>query len=140
MTQSPVQRRLVRLAASMNKKAVRAGVEGTVAAYELAELMVEAENTCSYCGIEVPPMGGSFDHVVPYGHGGANSKDNIVRCCLDCNRRKGLMTPEELAVYAALRVHCASCGREFRPRYADWKRGLGRTCSRVCAGRLGGQA
>jgi hypothetical protein len=124
----------------MNQKAIRVGVSGLVAAFELMELLVESEGLCSYCGIEVPPMGGSFDHVVPYALGGENRKDNIVRCCLSCNRTKALKTPEELAVYAVLRVRCANCQREFRPRYADWKRGLGRTCSRACAGAIGGRS
>lgn len=140
MTQSAVQRRLVRLASSMNKKAVRLGLPGLVAAFELMEILVESEGMCAYCGIDVPPMGGNFDHVVPLGKGGANRKHNIVRTCTGCNRTKALKTPAELAEYAALRVKCVSCGREFRPRYADWKRGLGRTCSRACAGRIGGSA
>jgi HNH endonuclease len=130
----------VRLAGSMNAKAVRLGAPGLVAPFELAEIMVESEGLCQYCGVELPPMEGTFDHVVPYARGGANRKDNIVRCCLADNREKGLKSPEELAIYAKLRVKCEVCGKEFRPRWADWKRGLGKTCSRVCSGRLGGSA
>lgn len=140
MTQSSVQRRLVRLASAMNAKAVRLGARGLVAPFELAEIMVESEGRCQYCGVELPPMEGSFDHVVPFGRGGANLKANIVRACVTCNREKGLKSAEELAIYAALRVKCEVCGKQFRPRWADWKRGLGRTCSRVCSGRLGGSS
>jgi len=140
MTQDRVHRRLVRLASAMNAKAVRLGAPGLVAAFELMEILVESEGLCSYCGVEMSPMEGSFDHVVPYALGGANRKHNIVRSCLTCNRSKGTKSPEELAAYSALRVNCAVCKKEFRPRWADWKRGLGRTCSRVCAGALGGAA
>jgi len=140
VTQDALHRRLVRLAAAMNTKAVRLGAPGLVAAFELAEIMVDSDGFCSYCGTELPPMEGSFDHVVPYARGGANRKDNIVRSCLSCNREKGLKSPEELAEYAALRVTCPVDGKVFRPRWADWKRGLGRTCSRACSGKLGGSA
>lgn len=140
MTQDRVHRRLVRLASSMNAKAVRLGAQGLVAPFELAEIMVESEGRCQYCDVEVPPMEGSFDHVVPFGRGGPNLKANIVRSCVTCNREKGLKSPEDLAAYSALRVNCAVCGKEFRPRFADWKRGLGKTCSRICSGALGGSS
>lgn len=139
MTQHPLQRRLIRLAHEMNKKALRFGVAGRVTAAELAQVILESEGLCNYCGDELPDMEGTFDHVVPYANGGLNLPINIVRACLTCNRTKSTKTPEELAAYAALRVTCPVDGKVFRPRWADWKRGYGRTCSRVCAGRLGGR-
>lgn len=122
----------------MNKKALRFGVPGRVTAGELAQIILESEGLCNYCGDALPDMEGTFDHVVPYANGGVNLPHNIVRACMSCNRTKSTKTPEELAIYAALRVKCA-CGKIFRPRWADWKRGYGRTCSRVCAGRAGGR-
>jgi len=138
VTQSALQRRLVRLAGAMNAKARRTGVRGRVTAAELAQIIVDAEHLCNYCGVEVPDMEGSFDHVIPYDQNGDNLPHNIVRCCVSCNRTKATMSVEELRVYAALRVTCP-CGVVFRPRWADWKRGYGRTHSRACAGRLGGR-
>lgn len=140
MTQDRIQRRLVRLAAAMNQKAVRVGVKGLVAAFELMEILVESEGQCAYCGAELDPMEGSFDHVIPYTRGGENRKSNIVRSCLSCNRSKATKSPEELAEWQALQVTCPVDGKVFRPRWADWKRGLGRYCSRACAGTIGGRA
>lgn len=141
MTQSPLQRRLVRLAAAMNAKALRLGARGRVAAWELAQVILRSEDRCNYCGIELDPMEGTFDHVVPYKLGGENLIDNIVRCCNACNRSKGwAKSPEDLVAYANLRVVCPVDGKVFRPRWADWRRGLGKTCSRKCAGTLGGLA
>ena len=139
MTQTPLQRRLIRLAKEMNKKALRFGVRGRVTAEELGRIIFESDGACAYCSIDLPDMEGTFDHVLSYAQGGDNLPHNIVRACSTCNRTKShSKTPEDLAAYAALRVTCI-CGVEFRPRWADWKRGYGRTHSRACAGRLGGR-
>ena len=140
MTQTPVQRRLVRLAGAMNAKAVRLGVPGRVTAAELAQIQLDSEDLCNYCGIAVPVDAGSFDHVVPYKLGGSNRPDNIVRCCSTCNRTKGWRKdPAQLAAYQKLRVTCPVDGTVFRPRWSDWVRGLGKYCSRRCAGYVGGR-
>ena len=123
----------------MNSKALRLGLPGLVAPFELAEIMVESEGLCAYCGIELDPLAGTFDHVLSFAQGGPNRKDNIVRACHQCNRTKAATkTPEQLAEYSALRVTCA-CGVVFRPRWADWIRGLGKFHSRACSGRAGGR-
>lgn len=139
MTQSALQRRLVRLASAMNQKALLLGATGRVTAEELAQVIEASDGVCAYCGAELPDMEGTFDHVVPYANGGENLTTNIVRACLSCNRTKATKTPEELKAFANLRVTCA-CGKIFRPRWADWKRGYGRACSRSCSGRKGGLA
>jgi hypothetical protein len=124
----------------MNKKARRLGVRGEVTAAELAQIILDSEGLCSYCGVELPDMEGTFDHVIAYANGGANLPENIVRACNECNRTKSYSkTPEDLAAYAALKVKCVVDGTIFRPRWADWKRGYGKTCSRACAGKLGGR-
>lgn len=141
MTQSVIQRRLVRLAAAMNQKAIKLGVSGRITAAELAQIQLESEDLCHYCGVEVPAEGGSFDHVVPYKLGGLNLPSNIVRSCWTCNRSKGwAKKPEDLLEYSKLRVTCPVDGVVFRPRWADWKRGLGKYCSRRCAGAVGGRS
>lgn len=140
MTQTAEQRRLIRLAAAMNQKALRLGAVGEVSAQELAEVILASEGDCAYCGAEIPLMEGSFDHIVPYAKGGANLKSNLCRSCVSCNRTKGLKSPAELATWVALRVKCVVDGKWFRPRWSDWKRGYGKTCSRACAGKLGGSS
>jgi 5-methylcytosine-specific restriction endonuclease McrA len=37
----------------------------------------------------------TFDHVVPVSQGGRKDWENIVTCCVQCNRRKGGRTPHE---------------------------------------------
>ena len=139
MTQTPLQRKLVRLASAINAKALRLGAAGRVSAQELAQLIVEAESRCSYCGIDLEPLDVSFDHVIAFKVGGVNRVENILPCCMTCQRTKYTKNPEQLAVWQALRVTCPVDGKVFRPRWADWTRGLGKYCSRRCSGTAGGR-
>jgi 5-methylcytosine-specific restriction endonuclease McrA len=56
------------------------------------------EHRCQYCGSRFPPSQLTFDHVVPVARGGHKGWDNIVTCCIPCNRRKGHHTPEEVGL------------------------------------------
>ena len=47
---------------------------------------------CQYCGT---PEDLTFDHVIPVAHGGRKDWENIVTCCITCNRRKGGRTPDQ---------------------------------------------
>jgi hypothetical protein len=87
---------------------------------------------CFYCGIELSKMEGSYDHVIPWDQGGSNDPSNIVRCCLDCQRRKFNKTPEEFERHQKLTVTCAlpGCDVTYQPRYAEYMRGMARYCSR----------
>jgi 5-methylcytosine-specific restriction endonuclease McrA len=51
--------------------------------------------TCQYCAHKYPTQELTFDHVVPVSQGGRKDWENIVTCCVSCNRRKGGRTPEE---------------------------------------------
>ena len=53
------------------------------------------EHQCQYCGHRFPPVQLTFDHVIPVARGGHKGWDNIVTCCIPCNRRKGDRTPEQ---------------------------------------------
>jgi 5-methylcytosine-specific restriction endonuclease McrA len=50
---------------------------------------------CQYCGETFPTSELTFDHVIPVAQGGRKDWENIVTCCITCNRRKGGRTPEE---------------------------------------------
>jgi 5-methylcytosine-specific restriction endonuclease McrA len=52
-------------------------------------------HTCQYCRQAFPGTELTFDHVVPVAQGGRKDWDNIVTCCVGCNRRKGGRTPAE---------------------------------------------
>jgi len=51
--------------------------------------------TCQYCGEQRPRSDLNLDHVVPRTMGGRTTWENVVCCCLSCNRRKGGRTPEQ---------------------------------------------
>jgi 5-methylcytosine-specific restriction endonuclease McrA len=51
--------------------------------------------TCQYCARVLPTPELTFDHVVPVSQGGRKDWENIVTCCVSCNRRKGGRTPHE---------------------------------------------
>lgn len=51
--------------------------------------------TCQYCGRKLSGQELNLDHVIPKRYGGKTTWDNVVCCCLQCNRKKGGRTPEE---------------------------------------------
>jgi 5-methylcytosine-specific restriction endonuclease McrA len=53
------------------------------------------DHRCQYCGRQHTPAQLTFDHVVPVARGGRKDWNNIVTCCIDCNRRKGDRLPGE---------------------------------------------
>jgi 5-methylcytosine-specific restriction endonuclease McrA len=53
------------------------------------------DHRCQYCGDKFPPAQLTFDHVIPVARGGQKGWDNIVTCCIPCNRRKGDRAPEQ---------------------------------------------
>ncbi len=138
MTQSPVERRFVRLAAASNQKARRVGALGRISSADLAYIYQRGEGQCIYCDIEIDPMHCSFDHVIPFDRQGLNRPDNIVACCMTCQRAKFTKSPEQLEQWQHLYLTCPVDGTIFRPRWADWIRGFGKYCSRRCSGAIGG--
>lgn len=49
---------------------------------------------CSYCGTPVG-MAGTVDHYMPQALGGTNDRENLRWCCIECNRDKADMHPQE---------------------------------------------
>ena len=56
-------------------------------------------DTCQYCDELFPRAELTFDHVIPVAQGGRKDWENIVTCCVDCNRRKGGRTPAEAGMH-----------------------------------------
>ena len=54
---------------------------------------------CQYCNELFPRAELTFDHVIPVAQGGRKDWENIVTCCVDCNRRKGGRTPAEAGMH-----------------------------------------
>lgn len=62
--------------------------------FSRANVYARDDHRCQYCGGQFPPSQLTFDHVVPVARGGHKGWDNIVTCCIPCNRRKGDRLPE----------------------------------------------
>jgi 5-methylcytosine-specific restriction endonuclease McrA len=136
--QTPTQRRFSKIAAAINQKARSLDQPGRVTAEDLAIVFLAAEGECTYCTTGIDADGVSFDHVVPFSRGGVNAVSNLVACCITCQRTKFTKTPEQLAEWMQLVRYCLMCQQPFRPRWADYVRGLGYYDSRSCSGRAGG--
>jgi 5-methylcytosine-specific restriction endonuclease McrA len=63
--------------------------------FSRANIYARDEYTCQYCGDPFPMSELTFDHVVPVANGGRKDWENIVTCCVTCNRQKGGRTPEQ---------------------------------------------
>jgi len=48
---------------------------------------------CQYCARKLPSEELTYDHVIPKSLGGKTRWDNIVTCCIECNRKKGGRIP-----------------------------------------------
>jgi len=63
--------------------------------FSRANIYARDRHRCQYCGGSHAIGELTFDHVIPVAQGGRKDWENIVTCCIDCNRRKGGRTPEE---------------------------------------------
>jgi 5-methylcytosine-specific restriction endonuclease McrA len=50
---------------------------------------------CQYCGGKKDACDLTYDHVIPKAMGGKTAWENIVTCCLPCNKKKGGRTPAQ---------------------------------------------
>lgn len=53
---------------------------------------------CKYCGAQAPDVALTVDHVIPTALGGADTADNLVTACSDCNAGKASSNPDEPVV------------------------------------------
>lgn len=63
--------------------------------FSRANIYLRDGYACQYCGERKPSAELTFDHVIPVSRGGRKDWENIVTCCIECNRLKGGRTPEE---------------------------------------------
>ncbi|WP_163989235.1 HNH endonuclease [Pyxidicoccus caerfyrddinensis] len=52
-------------------------------------------DTCQYCGKNLPRCDLNLDHVMPRSQGGKTTWENVVCSCVPCNLKKGGRTPEQ---------------------------------------------
>lgn len=50
---------------------------------------------CHWCGEKFSIDKLTLDHLIPISKGGPDTKDNLVPCCMECNRKKHAKLPEE---------------------------------------------
>lgn len=67
--------------------------------FSRANIYARDNHTCQYCGRQCPTAELTFDHVIPVAQGGRKDWENIVSCCVACNRRKGGRTPHEASMH-----------------------------------------
>jgi 5-methylcytosine-specific restriction endonuclease McrA len=65
------------------------------AKYSRKNIYARDKYRCQYCGHRFPQDELTCDHVIPRSRGGRAEWDNIVTCCVKCNRKKGGRTPDE---------------------------------------------
>ena len=63
--------------------------------FSRANIYARDNHRCQYCGEVFPTVELTFDHVVPVAQGGRKDWENIVTCCVACNRKKGGRTPAQ---------------------------------------------
>ena len=82
--------------------------------------------TCQYCDRRPVRVELNLDHVTPRAQGGRTTWENVVCCCIACNRRKGGRTPEQ----AGLRLRRKPARPRWTPlmsvapskvRYHEWR-------------------
>lgn len=66
--------------------------------FSRANIFSRDTSTCQYCCARPPRSQLNLDHVVPRAQGGKTTWENVVCCCIPCNRRKGGRTPEQAGV------------------------------------------
>ena len=82
--------------------------------FSRANIYKRDNHTCQYCSGMFPTPELTFDHVVPVAQGGRKDWENIVTCCISCNRRKGGRTPAE----AGMRLQKHPRRPDSAPAYA----------------------
>jgi len=73
-------------------------------------ILTRDKHTCQYCGKQTRTL--TLDHIIPREHGGKDTWENLVACCVRCNNLKGNKTPTEAGM--TLRKHAA------RPRFIPY--------------------
>ena len=67
--------------------------------FSRANIYARDDHRCQYCGDGFPTSELTFDHVVPVAQSGRKDWENIVSCCVACNRKKGGRTPAEAGMH-----------------------------------------
>lgn len=61
-------------------------------------IYIRDDHKCRYCGKRLTTDELTWDHVLPRARGGKTEWENVVTCCIKCNRKKGGRTPSEASM------------------------------------------
>jgi len=61
---------------------------------------------CQYCKKQFPLEDLTYDHIIPRSRGGKTEWNNIVTCCIQCNRKKGGRSPAEAGMKLNRKPSC----------------------------------
>ena len=75
--------------------------------------------TCIYCGKQADL---SLDHITPYSKGGADTPNNLVTCCVHCNRKRGNKAVEDFATFSKVVVILEQLTLDIRPFVSQSKK------------------
>jgi 5-methylcytosine-specific restriction endonuclease McrA len=75
------------------------GVKNTLTMEQWEELVEQSEGICGYCKTFVGIEAISMDHRKPFCKGGDNTAENVIPCCLKCNRLKWQLPEETFRKY-----------------------------------------
>ena len=67
--------------------------------FSRANIYARDKHACQYCGSVFAISDLTFDHVIPVAQAGRKDWENIVTCCVGCNRKKGGRTPREAKMH-----------------------------------------
>jgi 5-methylcytosine-specific restriction endonuclease McrA len=110
----PAYRAYATMKRNERRKRQQTADDGTLTSRTLQALTMW-QSHCPYCGDAMPLRCRSLDHVIPLARGGAHSADNVVICCVTCNKRKHTRTAEEYVAYRRRRGHPVAPQWEGRP-------------------------
>jgi len=82
-------------------------------------------HACQYCGKESRTL--TLDHVIPRYRGGEHRWENVVSCCVRCNRHKAGRTPDEANMRLIRRPRCPQPDGFYIPpyylqTYSEWRK------------------
>jgi 5-methylcytosine-specific restriction endonuclease McrA len=89
------------------------------AKYSRKNIYARDKYQCQYCGKSFHQDDLTCDHVVPRSRGGRAEWNNIVTCCVQCNRKKGGQTPEEAGLHLIKTPTRPSWYWGFQVRFAN---------------------
>ena len=67
--------------------------------FSRANIYARDQHRCQYCNAHHATQDLTFDHVIPVSQGGRKDWENIVTCCIKCNRKKGGRTPAQAGMH-----------------------------------------